>query len=554
MLFNKEELREFLNYENQKHGSNNEAKVLIRAEFEQWLKTVSDELKEVISSNSLLDPALKDERIKKAKFDFLYFAKTYFPHYFTIKGECELHTYLATLFEDTLQKENGSKNAIAAPRGHAKTTYSSILLPLWAICFNKRKFIVELSDSVELVDGILESIKAELEENPNLKADFPLCCGIGKMWRIGEFITNNGVKVQSFGTGKRVRGIRYGIYRPDLVIADDLENDTNVRSRSQRDKLEDWLDEAVSNLGSLEDKLIIIYIGTILHQDSVLNRKIKSPFWNSKVFKSIINYPKRMDLWEKWEQLFKSYGEKHALKFYEDNEALMLDGSQVLWEEALPLIKLMKKRAENRRSFDKEQQNTPLSENAIFKQSNFHYYTNAPKCDFYYMYVDPAGGKKKGDFTSITVLGVHIDSKKIYVCENISEKLAGNDTIKRVIKLQELYKCRIVAIETNGGQFFLKEWLYNEAFDNSIKMPLKGVNNSTNKGIRIGTLEIPVATGEILLHKTQTTLINQLLDYPEAEHDDAPDSLAGAYDLCKGGKDFKRKRREHGFFKKFIFK
>ncbi|MGB2553939.1 hypothetical protein ACPF04_12365, partial [Campylobacter sp. MOP51] len=78
-----------------------------------------------ILSNVSLDPKLKQDRIKRAKHDFKYFAKTYFPHYFTIKGECELHNDLALTFESIASSPKGEKYAKAAPRGHAKTTYCS---------------------------------------------------------------------------------------------------------------------------------------------------------------------------------------------------------------------------------------------------------------------------------------------------------------------------------------------------------------------------------------------------------------------------------------------
>ncbi|MCC9473553.1 hypothetical protein JHR34_09410, partial [Campylobacter jejuni] len=155
-------------------------------------------------------------------------------------------------------------------------------------------FIVEISDAVELMEGMLEAIKAELEGNPHLKLDFPEVVGIGKTWRVGEFVSNNGVKIKAFGSGKRLRGVRYGVKRPDLVILDDLENDTNVRSKDQRDKLEDWVDEAVLNLGSADGSLDVLYIGTILHNDSVLSRKLKLGFWNPKVFRSIEEFPQRL--------------------------------------------------------------------------------------------------------------------------------------------------------------------------------------------------------------------------------------------------------------------
>ncbi|MGI0444843.1 hypothetical protein [Pseudomonas aeruginosa] len=50
------------------------------------------------------------------------------------------------------------------------------------------------------------------------------------------------------------------------MIGDDLENDENVRSPEQRDKLENWLEKDRAVLGSADDTMdVIVIIGTILH-------------------------------------------------------------------------------------------------------------------------------------------------------------------------------------------------------------------------------------------------------------------------------------------------
>ncbi|MGG7074551.1 phage terminase large subunit [Campylobacter sp. 9BO] len=560
-LFSRDELDAFLADTKERLESEGVAEPeltkLTRREFYSWLDELKDELKEQISSEITLDPNQKEQRIKRAKDDFIFFARTYFPHYFTIGGSCALHDELAKIFEKIGSKsskigqsemsekqaqQKGEKYAIAAPRGHAKTTYTSKLFPLWCICFNKKRFIVEISDAVELVEANLEAIKVELESNANLKADFPHVCQISKNWKVGEFITSNGVKLKAFGSGKRLRGVSYGAFRPDLAVLDDLENDTNVRSKDQRDKLEAWLDEAVLNLGSIDGSLDVLYIGTILHSDSVLARKLKLKFWNAKKFQSIINFPHRMDLWEDWSNLYRNVSREASEKFYLKNRVKMDEGSQVLWQEALPILSLMQKRAENLKSFNKEQQNNPRSETQIFSKENMSFYNELPKIDYHVMYVDPAGEKKKSDYTAITVLGVCKSEAKIYVCESIVEVMKTKKAIKEIIRLNALYRCRACAIESNGGQEFFRKWIREKAFEMGVKLPLKGVNNTASKSTRIEELEVPIDDGEIVLHSSFTLLIDQLCEFPEGKHDDAPDSLAGAYNLTKLAKKIQRRR------------
>ncbi len=344
-MFSKEELLSFREDFNATHSSleNEKLENLSRKEFFSWLELKKEELKGQISSSITLSAKGQKERIERAKNDFLYFAKTYFPHYFTLKGESGLHKHLISVFETINEGKGSNKFAIAAPRGNGKTIYAGQLFPLWCICFNKKRFIIEVSDAVELVEGILEAIKTELEENANLAFDFPLACGISKSWKVGEFVTRNGVKLKAFGSGKRLRGVKFGVYRPDLVILDDLENDTNVRSLGQRDKLEEWLDSAVINLGDASAKIDILYIGTILHYDSLLARKLSLAFWNPKKFKSGIFLPTNTK--HKAKKLQRTFTKKtnkqwiRGQSFYGEKPLVLL----VLWKQGRLTQKLFQK-------------------------------------------------------------------------------------------------------------------------------------------------------------------------------------------------------------------
>ena len=141
---------------------------------------------------------------------------------------------------------------------------------LWCVVTGRKRYILLVADAFEQAASFLEAIKVELESNPRLMADFPGQCGEGRVWNVGTIITASNVKIQAFGAGKRMRGLRHGPHRPDLVLLDDLENDENVRSPEQRDKLEGWLMRTVLSLGPADDSMDVIYIGTILHYDSVL--------------------------------------------------------------------------------------------------------------------------------------------------------------------------------------------------------------------------------------------------------------------------------------------
>lgn len=527
MMFSKEELQEFKS----EFSKDRELQIITRSEFEKWLSHKKEELKSQISSVVTLDKSTQKQRIERAKKDFLFFATTYFPHYFTLKTHSALHLSLAKDFQNIVTGKGGQKFAFAAPRANAKTTFVAQLFPLWCICFSFKKFIVEISDAVELVEGNLEAIKAELEDNANLAFDFPQACGISSLWKVGEFVTTNGIKLKAFGSGKRLRGVKFGAYRPDLCILDDLENDTNVRSKEQRDKLEAWLDSAVLNLGDATHCMDTLYIGTILHYDSVLSRKLSLGFWNPKKFKSILEFPNRMDLWETFTTL---YNENPSLSetFYKQHKKEMLRGAKILWEGALDLKKLMEIRAQNPRAFAKEQQNEPNTQTQKFKPENFKFYDRPPlKFDYITLFLDPAHARKKSDFSAFVVLGFF--ANKAYVLEAIGGVLKTKEIAKKFIELYTLYNPNKAALEANFGGDFLKDFIKKEAQLKGLDLHIKSLTNTENKQQRIERLEIPVEDGDILFLRKQTLLLEQLEQFPDGKNDDLPDALEGAFALLK---------------------
>jgi hypothetical protein len=131
---------------------------------------------------------------------------------------------------------------------------------------------------------MLESVKAELDANPRLAMDFPEACGQGRVWQATTAITANNIKIRIGGTGKKVRGMKHGPYRPALVFLDDLENDENVRDKTQRDKAEKYVLSAILGLAGPSGGMDVFWVGTSLHYDAAINRVSRRPGWRRRVF------------------------------------------------------------------------------------------------------------------------------------------------------------------------------------------------------------------------------------------------------------------------------
>ncbi|MEO5363438.1 MAG: phage terminase large subunit [Magnetococcus sp. DMHC-8] len=488
---------------------------------------------EADTSGFAADPAASARRQKQAMQSLEFFAQTYFPHLVSSE-QSVLHRYLFERLPRLDQKGTGVHLAIAAPRGEAKSTIISRMFVLWRVVTGRSHCVAIIMDAYDQAAAMLESIKAELEVNQRLAMDFPKLVGEGSVWKEGVIVTRNNIKIQAFGSGKRMRGFFHGPYRPDLVICDDLENDENVRSRTQRDKLDKWLRMTVLRLGPANDSMHVLVVGTVLHHDSLLSRLLRDKMWESERFSAIIQWPDRMDLWEEWEQVLRIDGETVADGFFQRHRKMMEEGAVVSWPSVRPLLTLMKIRVrDGADAFDSELQNAPLSENALFAAFQFWNEPN-PKWMFFGA-VDPSMGKsgKRGDPSAILVGGLDREAGRLCVVEADIRPRLPEEIISRVIELQEKYDCLSWVVESVQFQDFFKDELVRQSARAGVPVPARGFKPKTDKKSRIESLQPHITNGLILFHPRQTILLEQLRYFGESDaHDDGPDALHMLFDLA----------------------
>ncbi|SOE00657.1 phage terminase large subunit [Caenispirillum bisanense] len=504
-------------------------------EFLEEARLLAQSLRDQIAQADVLgddfpaDAASIAARRRRAGDDFGYFCRTYFPH----RGRAEYSTFHRWIFarcHEITEAGGGARDAVAAPRGNAKSTYLTELFPLWCILTRRRRYPVILSDAIEVAAMMLEGIKTELTDNPRLAVDFPAETGQGAVWQVGVIVTRTGCKVQCGGARKRLRGFRHGAQRPDLVILDDLENDENVRSPEQRQKLDDWINKTVEPLGPPDGSMDIVYVGTVLHLDSVLARKLKDPTWQSTRFQAIIRWPDRMDLWEQWEEVYRNTeagGAAAAEEFYLANRDEMERGAEVLWPAVQTLKRLMLIRMRvGTSAFNSEYQNNPLATDATFTAVT--YWVQLQPRLVYFGALDPSLGKNnksRSDPSALLIGAFDRQAPRLDVVEASIRRRPPNVIIADAIALQRQYRCVLWFVESVQFQDFLRTELMAAAARAGINMPCRAVLNSTDKDLRIESLQPPIDAGMIRFHPSQTTLLAQLQGWPQADHDDGPDAL-----------------------------
>lgn len=505
--------------------------------------------------------------IERCRHDVEAFSLAFFPHY----CKHDFNEFHRALFADWRFPARALRQADAAPRGHAKSTLKTLVKPIHDLCYGLEKFIVIISDTATQAAGKLKDIRSELLENMALNAHF------GPFFdtkRVAEtaYEARSGshrCRFEAYGAGSEIRGIRFGEARPTKIILDDAENSEEVHNEELRAKREDWLKEVVSKLGDETTNLEIV--GTKLHRDSMLSNLLKNPAYSGRMYKAVISWSDRGDLWEKWRALYVNLDDplRHqtALAFYEAHRDDMDRGTEILWPGRYTYYTLMVEMIElGRKAFLKEMQNDPVAnDHALF--DTFHWYTETPAglviersgavipwnhLSPAMASMDPATGQTKpkpgklGDYNSILV-GYKDPKGRLYVHADWTKRAAPTKAIASIFDLYDLYRFETMAVETNLYRNLLlpnimeakrvREEERRKAKKDGwgINIKFYDVENVENKIKRIYTLEPKVENGYILFNKALSgEFKNQMETFPLGEHDDGPDALEMLWSLANG--------------------
>lgn len=212
---------------------------------------------------------IKNAAVRRAvtKDSHLFFFYIYFYHYV----QYDIAPFQREIF--ALTEDETIKNAIIiAFRGSGKSTLITLSYVLWAILGKKqKKFIVILGQTQAQARQHLKNIKAELEGNLLLRADLGPFEEENFEWGLqGLVLPKYGAKIIAASTEQSIRGIRHLQHRPDLIIGDDLEDLTSIKTLEGRNKVHQWLTGEVLPAGSRNTQMILI--GNLLHEDSLLMR------------------------------------------------------------------------------------------------------------------------------------------------------------------------------------------------------------------------------------------------------------------------------------------
>ena len=465
-------------------------------------------------------------------------AKTFFPERFSLPFAENIHGEIFRLIDGPAKKV-----AIAAPRGWGKTSVVGLALIARHILFRLSSFIVYINKSHDAASLQTENLRRELVNNRDIKAFF----GDFRQREVTKsefdevFSKKSWVAYDTLvwprGAGQQVRGVLFKNDRPGLIVIDDLEDPDQIENEEIRKGWYQWLYadviKAVPRIGEEAKNYKIVYIDTLKHEDSVLQKLLDSPEWDSVRL-------------EACDDDFHST----APHFMSDEDI------QREWQQHSD--------AGQTDVFFRELRNLPIStKDSVFRQDYFKYYNLPPerhgtendlkKLDVEVqndknietvVILDPAKTVKIHSAESAIIgIGIDLNSAKVYIRDAISEKMYPDEIYDAMFGMAIRLGAKVIGVEETSLNEFIKQPIKNEMFRRGSFFELiwLSARGGIKKELRIKEL-VPYYRGGYIYHNASCTIIKkleqQLLMFPRSALWDLMDAEAYLIEMLELGERY----------------
>jgi predicted phage terminase large subunit-like protein len=466
-------------------------------------------------------------------------AKTFFPERFHLPFAEQIHGPIFDLIDGTDQKV-----AIAAPRGFGKTSTVALALIARWILFRLTGFVVYINKSHDAASLQTENLRRELVTNKSIKHFFGnVRTRDTENTEFDEAFSKKSwvafdTMVWPRGAGQQVRGVLYKNDRPGLFVIDDLEDPDLIENEDNRNKWFQWLYadviKAVPRVGPMAKEWKIVYIDTLKHEDSVLQRLLNSSEWKSVRL-------------EACDDNFKST----APNFISDADI------KKEWEDHVS--------AGQTDVFFRELRNLPIStKDSAFRQEYFKYYNLPPgriavqdreinTLDIEIqqdrnietvVILDPAKTVKIHSAESAIVgIGIDLTTAKLYIRDVISEKMYPDEIYDSLFGMAIRLGAKVIGIEDTSLNEFIRQPIKNEMFRRGSFFELVWLKTrgGMKKELRIKEL-VPYYRGGYIYHNASCATIKkleqQLLMFPRSALWDLMDAEAYIVEMLELGERY----------------
>ena len=437
-----------------------------------------------------LETMPREERVKLCLINPALFGEYYIKPY-TRKWNTDTADHHYYMLQEVMENNNV---VIHVPIEHAKSTWFSLVLPLWFIYRDRNTHGAIISNTARQAEGFLARIKWHIEHNPRLKEDFEdyVVPDKNEKWTDSQIFVVRDKDQQSkdptilaVGTGGALLGARL-----EWVVADDILDLSNSQTAHMRAKVEDWWYEIVDS--RIVDGGRRIVLGTLQHRHDLLCHLSEDP-----MFKYV-----------------------HLSALDEKGNAL--------WPDQWPVERIIaKKKSMGVVRWSKVMQNDRTAQTGrLLDPSWLNFYgpthpRQLPPLDAMQIYigVDPAiaddkmsAEEKELDTFALAVVGFHKPDKLLYLIETFQDHLTFPEQLKVISRYHLKYKqwVRKIGIE----DVYYQKALAQQAFLLSSLPPIVGVKvGGRSKAARIEAFAVYSETKRFWIPESETAFVQEWIDF-----------------------------------------
>lgn len=445
--------------------------------------------------DTLVDPR---EAIQLGAASLISYGQLFFPRTFRQGSPAFHHEIGAQLYGPARY------NAFEVFRDGAKTS----LLRVYAsqrIAYGISRTIMYVSSSQTHSSFSLRWLKRQIEYNKPWAQLFGLRKGskwTDEIIEIYHGVEDTPITVLAVGITGQIRGFNLDDFRPDLIIADDVQTDENVATLEQRSKLKDtFFGALVNSLAPSSDSpsAKIVLLNTPMVRDDLVETCMADPQWN-------------------------------GLRFGIFDEA-----GRSRWEERWPTAEMVARKAAETAAgrystWMKEKEcKIVIKEGKTFDVSQLRYWDVLPDGMTVISSIDPASSEAK-EADDQVIMSTGFRGAAVYCLEYTAEKgempdAAADSLFTQIRKWRPLKVCA----EAISYQRVLAWYIKREMTKKRIFVQVEEIQDRRKKKDRIiQALVGLIAFGQLYIHPSMEKLVAQLDDFDEGGHDDVIDALAMA--------------------------
>lgn len=476
----------------------------------------------IISTKDIeLDTLSAVDLVELCLTNFALWCRLMFPSRFYLEFG-KLHEPLLEVLDD----RSIQRIVVAAPRGIGKTSMFQLGLPSREIAMEQARYVVPISNTQAHSIKQSDSLRKQFQSNRFFRKMFgDLKSGVwGKEeWEAHHKETDYTTRIEPKGVGQQIRGLLWEDWRPDLVIADDLEKTQGVMSEVMRENLDTWfwadlynvLNKNVPDPAQNQGEGRIIVIGTILHEDSIISNLLEDPDWvgvNLEICNEMIvsNWEegRPTEVLRREKEAFDRRGKLHI--WYMENRNLIVPPNQSFSQGMF------------RRYWETDKITSELKdlENVII--ADFGKTTNV-----------------KSAHSAVVGLGISMSAGVILVRDCRSGLLKPDEVYDTIFNMARDLKATVLGAKVTGLNEFVSYPIRNEMIKRRQMMELVEIVERGRKEDRIRQLLPYYTEGRILHNNTICSVIEeQLISFPRGKRVDVIDALADVIPMLERGERY----------------